>query len=122
MKGLGTDIIEISRIRASIARHGQHFLDKVFTQHEQDYCLKHRDAGPHFAARFAAKEAVVKAFGTGFRDGISWLDIEIQNTPQGQPQAVLSPRLNEMLGSPQLLLSMSHCREYAIATAIWLST
>lgn len=120
--GIGTDIIEIKRIKKSIERHGKHFLNKVFTLKEQKYCHRYKDPTPHFAARFAAKEAVVKALGVGFRNGITWLDIEIINNSNGQPIAYLSDRMSEQFRSPELLLSMSHCREYAIATAVKISS
>jgi holo-[acyl-carrier protein] synthase len=116
--GVGTDIIEIKRIEASITRFGQRFLDRLFTTNEQAYCLSHRDPHPRFAGRFAAKEAVVKALGTGFRDGISWLDIEILNDSQGKPSAILSPELQEAFNSPKIHLSISHCRDYATAFAV----
>lgn len=120
MKGIGTDIIEISRIERSIAQHKKHFLNRIFTPKEQAYCQRYRQSAPHFAARFAAKEAVVKALGTGFRGGISWQDIEICNDKQGKPTIVLSAKLQAMFDHPQFLLSMSHSRSHAIATALWL--
>ncbi len=122
ISGLGNDIIEISRIAASIARHGSRFLDRVFTPAEQQYCLSHRYSERNFAGRFAAKEALVKAFGTGLREGISWLDMEITNDDYGKPLVSLSPALSARLGGdPQILLSISHSHEYAIATVIWVS-
>ena len=75
--GIGTDIIEIERIRQSIDNHGYRLISRIFTPKEQDYCLKHKDPIPHFAARFSAKEAIVKALGTGFTEHITWQDIEI---------------------------------------------
>lgn len=120
VRGIGTDIIEISRIRNSIARHGSHFLNKIYTQAEQEYCLAYNDAAPHFAARFAAKEAISKAIGTGIRDQVSWLEIEVRNQKNGQPHPILSKELDAFLQHPRFLLSISHCREYAVATAILL--
>jgi len=116
--GIGTDIIEVKRIEESIERFGQRFLDRIFSMDEQAYCLHHRDASRHFAGRFAAKEAIVKALGTGFRDGIGWLDIEIQNDAHGKPIVQLSSRLKETFDSPQIHLSISHGKDYAIAFAI----
>lgn len=116
--GVGTDIIEIKRIEASIKRFGQRFLDRIFTADEQTYCLSYRDSSPRFAGRFAAKEAIVKALGSGFRDGIGWLDIEIVNDEQGRPTARLSPALQEMFGEPEIHLSISHSRDYATAFAV----
>jgi holo-[acyl-carrier protein] synthase len=119
--GLGCDIIEIGRIRNSIKQHDQHFLDRMFTLAEQNYCNKYRDPAPHFAARFAAKEAVVKALGTGISHLISWLDIEILNDERGKPHVILSPKAQNNFNLPQLQLTMSHCKEYAMAVVIWLS-
>lgn len=116
--GVGTDIIEVKRIEQSIERFGQRFLDRIFNFDEQTYCLHHRDSARHFAGRFAAKEAIVKALGTGFRDGIGWLDIEILNNDQGKPVVKLSPRLKEQFNSPNIHLSISHGRDYATAFAI----
>jgi len=116
--GVGTDIIEVKRIEESIKRFGQRFLDRVFTLHEQEYCLYHRDASRHFAGRFAAKEAIVKALGTGFRDGINWQDIEITNDIQGKPIAQFSSKLKENFEGMHVHLSISHGRDYATAFAI----
>lgn len=118
--GIGTDIIEIHRIRESITRHDKHFLDRVFTKDEQTYCQKYQDQAPYYAGRFAAKEAVVKALGTGFRDGISWLDIEIKNDSNGKPEVILSSALALRFKFPKILISISHCKEYATAVAIYL--
>lgn len=116
--GIGTDIIEVKRIEESIERFGQRFLDRIFTLDEQAYCLHHRDSSRHFAGRFAAKEAIVKALGTGFRDGIGWLDIEIINDAHGKPVTHLSDKLKELFDSPIIHLSISHGRDYATAFAI----
>lgn len=120
IKGIGNDIIEIERIAASIEKHGQHFLDRIFTLREQKYCLRHHESARHFAGRFAAKEAIVKAFGTGFREGISWLDLEIHNSPEGKPQVSLSALLQNKFDHPKIEISISHCRTYATAVAIWM--
>lgn len=119
VRGIGCDIIEISRIRSSISRHGKHFLNRVFTPAEQEYCHRHRDAAPHFAARFSAKEAVVKALGTGFRNGISWLDIEIVQDSYGKPLVHFSPSLSTQFPHLSVQITMSHCREYAMAYALF---
>src|SRR5437016_843460 len=84
-QGIGTDIIEIGRIEKIISRYGQKFLDRIFTKREQEYCLKHKMSSRHFAGRFAAKEAVVKALGTGITLHVAWTDIEILNDSQGKP-------------------------------------
>lgn len=116
--GIGTDIIEVKRIEQAIQRFGPRFLDRLFSEAEQLYCQRHRDGARHYAGRFAAKEAIVKALGTGFRDGINWLDITISNDHHGKPVVTLSSKLQEMFNSPNLLISISHCREYATAFAV----
>lgn len=119
IRGIGTDIIEVSRIEEIIQRHGQKFLDKVFTANEQAYCKSYRKFARNFAGRFAAKEAVVKALGTGLANGLDWQDIEVINDPQGKPYLVLSDNFKKHFENPTIHLSISHCKEYATATAIW---
>ncbi len=119
IQGLGTDIIEIDRMRGSIERHGLHFLNRLFSQKEQDYCYKFQDPAPHFAGRFSAKEAIAKALGTGFGAQLSWHDIEIINDELGKPVVHLSALLKAKHNNPKILLSISHCTNYATATAIW---
>lgn len=116
--GIGNDIIEIKRIDGAIQRYGQRFLDRIFTKAEQEYCLRHRESARHFAGRFAAKEAIVKALGTGFTRGISWLDIEILGDASGKPNATFSDTVTDMFPCLEVLVSISHCREYAAAVAI----
>lgn len=118
-QGLGNDIIEISRMRTSIERHGQHFLNRLFSQREQDYCYKFQDPAPHFAGKFAAKEAVAKALGTGFGAHLSWHDLEILNNEKGKPVVFFSPGASERFLNPRILLSVTHCTSYAVAVAIW---
>lgn len=117
IKGLGNDIIEIDRIEKAIERFAQKFLDKVFTSREQAYCRQYNDFARHFAGRFAAKEAVIKALGIGFREGITWLDIEIVNDHYGKPLPKLSTKLQQF-EDLQLLVTISHCKKYASAVAI----
>lgn len=123
IKGIGTDIIEIDRVRKSIERHGLHFLNRLFTQNEQDYCYKFKDPVPHFAGRFAAKEAIVKALGTGFGSQVSWHDIEVLNDEHGKPVVRCKPHVLEILaegkGGGEVLVSISHCEAYATAMAVW---
>lgn len=121
IQGIGNDIIAIARMRSALSRHNQRFLQKVFTPLEQAYCLANKDPVPHLTGRFAAKEAVVKALGVGFSDGLNWLDIEIRRQASGQPLVQLSPHAALKLGHPLFLISISHCHEYATAVAIWLS-
>ena len=117
MQGIGIDIVEISRIRAGLERHRSHFLDKIFTPQEQAYCLRYQDPVPHYAGRFCAKEAIAKALGTGFQEGLSLLDIEICHTVEGKPYCRFSERVEERLRTLQVLISISHCKEYATAVA-----
>jgi holo-[acyl-carrier protein] synthase len=117
--GIGCDIIEISRIKASLHMHGQHFLDRIFVPAEQSYCQKYRNPVPHFAARWAAKEAIVKALGTGISAEVSWLDIEICNASTGKPHPILSPKVINLFNNPEIHLTLSHSKEYAMAVALW---
>lgn len=119
IRGIGNDIIEIERIKKNIEHHGERFLNRIFTQTEQNYCLKHRESARHFAGRFAAKEAIVKALGTGFRSGITWTDIEICNDESGKPSVNFSEKLLHLFGSLRFLVTISHCQSYATAVAIW---
>lgn len=119
IKGIGTDIVEVERIRQAIARYESRFLNRLFTQQEQDYCLSRPDPAIHFAGRFAAKEALVKALGTGFRGGLDWVDFEIVHGTNGKPCVNLSMKVINQFNSPHMYLSISHCKMYATATAIW---
>ena len=94
--GIGNDIIEVVRIKTAIERYQQKFLNRLFTPTEQAYCLSRKDSSLHFAGRFAAKEAVSKALGTGFSQGLTWLDIEIYNDPSGKPSVRLSAKANDL--------------------------
>jgi len=122
--GHGIDIVECERIAAVWKRHGDRFLRRVFTPAELDYCLNRRNPLPHLAGRFAAKEAVLKVLGTGWRGSIAWTDIEVLNSPAGQPTANLSGQtmaIAERLGIRRIVLSISHTPNYATASAIGLS-
>ncbi|MBY0529471.1 MAG: holo-ACP synthase [Rhabdochlamydiaceae bacterium] len=117
--GMGNDIIEIDRIRESIDQHGYRLISRLFTTKEQDYCFKYKDPVPHFAGRFSAKEAIVKALGTGFGEHASWLDFEILNDPAGKPVVTFSEKLKAKLTGTKMLVSISHCQLYVTATALW---
>ena len=119
--GIGTDIIEILRIGRMIEKHGELFLTRVFTEDEVRYCQRRKEFTQHFAGRWAAKEAVMKALGTGFIRGIRWQDIEVQTLKSGQPIVHIrggARDLAEHKGIEQMLITISHCRSYATATAI----
>jgi holo-[acyl-carrier protein] synthase len=119
--GIGTDIVEIHRIRGMIERHGDHFLERCFTSSEIAYARKHRDSAVRFAGRWAAKEAVVKALGTGFVQGITFHDVEVVSLHTGQPTVQLTGtalRIADSQGVTEIKLTVSHATEYATATAI----
>lgn len=113
--GIGIDLIEIDRIDESVKRHGDHFLKRVFTEKERANCA----SSERLAGRFAAKEAVAKALGTGIGEHLSWQDIEIQNNAAGMPFVTLSKEAASNFGEPQILLSISHSKTHATAIAIW---
>lgn len=116
--GIGTDIIAIERFQKTLEKQGSKFLDKVFTKEEQSYCIKFSDPSGCFAARFSAKEAVVKALGSGFTEVLTFLDIEIIKDEKGKPFVKLSSRAQAEFNHPHIELSISHCKEYATAFAI----
>jgi holo-[acyl-carrier protein] synthase len=120
--GHGIDIIETDRMRHSVSEHGARFLDRVFTPAEQMYCERNRKRYyEHLAGRFAAKEAVLKVLGTGWRGGIAWTDIEILPEPSGQPTIRLTgecARIATELGITRWLVSISHIETHATASAI----
>jgi holo-[acyl-carrier protein] synthase len=119
--GIGTDIIECLRIAQMIDRHGELFINRVYTPLEIKYCQSRKQATQHYAGRWAAKEAVLKALGTGWRRGISWRDIEVGNESGGRPVVRLSGGARDAadeLGADQMLVSISHCRSHATAYAL----
>jgi holo-[acyl-carrier protein] synthase len=115
--GLGTDIIEIERIRRSLERHGDDFLNRIFTKKEQEYCRQYKDPTPHFAGRFSAKEAIAKALGTGLGASLGWCDLEILPDEKGRPVVHLSKEAEARFSKPKILVSISHCTTHAMATA-----
>jgi holo-[acyl-carrier protein] synthase len=119
--GLGTDIIECLRIAKMIEKHGELFLQRVYTEHEVGYCSSRKAANQHYAGRWAAKEAVLKAMGTGWSRGIRWRDIEVKVELSGKPNVYLHSTAKDIcneLGIADMLISISHCRSHATATAI----
>lgn len=122
--GIGTDIVEIERIRSMIERHGDHFLNRCFTPGEIEYANRHRDSAVRFSGRWAAKEAVVKVLGTGFIQGITFHDVEVVSLHTGQPTVKLTGealQISRQLKIDEIKLTISHAREYATATAIGVS-
>lgn len=119
--GLGTDIVEIVRIGRMIERHGELFLNRVYTEDEIRYCQRRKHSYENFAGRWAAKEAVMKALGTGFIRGIGWQDVEVCSQKSGRPTIMIRGGAREMadqLGIRDMLITISHCRAYATATAV----
>jgi holo-[acyl-carrier protein] synthase len=120
--GLGVDIAEVDRIEAAIARHGARLLERLFTPVEVAYCERHRNKFERFAGRFAAKEAAMKALGTGWRRGVRWRDIEVTNLSGGKPTLRLAGVAQEFagrLGVRAISLSITHSGNLAFAQVIF---
>lgn len=118
--GIGIDIVECSRIGNMIEKHGDHFLQRVYSAGEIAYCTERKAADQHYAGRWAAKEAVLKALGTGWSLGIQWTEVEVVNQVGGKPVIVLSgtaAKIAEQKGIKSMLISISHCKSYATAYA-----
>jgi len=119
--GTGIDLVMVKRIEEALKRWGERFQRKVFTPYEIHYCLQKRNPSPHFAARFAAKEAFVKALGLGMRRGVHWKDVEVQRGPLGKPLLKLSGRAWEICQRDKiegLFLSLTHDHEYSSAMVV----
>ncbi len=119
--GTGIDIIEVARVAASIERFGARFLERVFTPAEIRYCDSKQNRAERYAARFAAKEAALKAIGTGWRLGVTWRDVEVGREASGRPTLHFSGRAGEFaarLGVQRAVVSLSHTREQAVAQVI----
>ena len=119
--GTGIDLAEIERIRRSVDRYGQRFLDRVYTAAEQAYCKSKRNAAESFAARFAAKEAGAKALGTGISHGVNWLEIEVVREPSGRPTLQFHGRAAQFaarLGVARAALSITHTGQLAMASVV----
>ena len=120
--GTGIDIEEIDRIGNVIERRGDHFLNRIFTKGEQAYCLRRKRFAQHFAARFAAKEACMKALGTGFSRGVRYRDIEVVRKPGERPSLHLHGRAKEIaeeMGVVNISLSITHSRHTAQTLVIF---
>ena len=119
--GIGTDIVECPRIGKMIEQHGELFLRRVYTDREIRYCQARKHAIEHFAGRWAAKEAILKALGTGWSRGISWTDLEVRNDSSGRPKVLIRGGAKDVAirqGISDMLISISHCRTYAVAYAL----
>lgn len=120
--GLGLDISEIDRIAAAIQRHGAPILERLYTPAEVAYCESHKNKFERYAARFAAKEAAMKALGTGWTRGVRWRDIEVANAPGGKPTLRLqgvARQFAEKLGVKNISLSITHSGNLALAQVIF---
>ena len=119
--GIGVDVVETARIAASIERHGERFLARLFTDEERAYCGAMRMAERHFAARFAAKEAISKALGTGIGAQLGWLDMEVRRLATGAPFLALSgvgAETAARLEICEVKISLSHSDQFAVANAV----
>ncbi|MDR2346321.1 MAG: holo-ACP synthase [Planctomycetaceae bacterium] len=119
--GIGTDIIECDRISRMLQRHLNSFVRMVFTDTENKYCSEHKNSNQHYAGRWAAKEAVMKALGTGWITGLTWTDIEIINQIGGKPIIKLhngATQIADSLGIDEIQISITHCESHAVAFAI----
>src|SRR5579859_7353292 len=119
--GVGIDIIEVARIEGSYQRFGERFLNRILHSNEISYCLSHRVPGPFLAARFAAKEAISKAFGTGIGAQLGWHDMEVGRKQSGEPFVILHEKGKELFrarNARAVLISLSHTQAHATAVAI----
>ena len=119
--GIGIDVIEVERIDEAVAEFGDRFLERIFTERERDYCGRQKRPAIHYAARWAAKEAVSKAFGTGIGAELGWTDIEIVRRKSGEPELVLHGRAKEFageIGVREVKISLTHAKHYAAANAV----
>jgi holo-[acyl-carrier protein] synthase len=119
--GLGVDTIEIERIARIFGMYGDRFLNRIFAAEEQAYARRFKDPAPRLAARFAAKEACMKALGTGWNDGVRWCDIVVINSPMGKPELQLRGRAKwymDKLAATHTHLSITHDRGYATVIVI----
>ena len=119
--GIGIDVVEVDRIEAAIARQGNAFVERLFTEDERAYCQRQKRPALHFAARFAAKEAVSKAFGTGIGGNAGWLEMEVQRGESGAPTMIFHGAAADFLtreGIAEVQVSLSHAKEYAAANAV----
>jgi holo-[acyl-carrier protein] synthase len=116
--GLGIDLVEVARMEAAIAR-GERLVQRLFTPAEVAYCRRHKEPARHFAARFAAKEAGMKAIGTGWSNGVGWKDFEVRLDPRGRPHLFITGRAAEFartMGASHSVVSLAH--DFGLATAV----
>jgi holo-[acyl-carrier protein] synthase len=119
---MGVDIAEVERVKGAIERQGDRFLRRVFTEREIAYCEKGKNKYERYAGRFAAKEAVMKALGTGWRRGVRWVDLEVVRLPSGRPTMELkgeAKRVAEQMGVKNVAISITHTASEALAQVIF---
>ena len=119
--GIGYDMVEVSRLESVLSRWGRRFEERVFTARELAYCKSKKNCIQRMACRFAAKEAVFKALGTGWQGGVGWTDIEVTNDGLGKPSIILSGKaqqLSRQLGVANILVSMTNTKDYGAAQVI----
>lgn len=120
--GLGVDIAEVGRMKTAIERHGETFLRRVYTAREQEYCERFKNKYERYAGRFAAKEAAMKALGTGWSRGVRWVDVEVVREKGGRPTMKLAgeaAKVAERMGVKNIALSITHTAEQAFAQVIF---
>jgi holo-[acyl-carrier protein] synthase len=118
IQGIGIDVVDVDRMKAMLGEHGEQFINRVFTETEVAYCRSKKNPHEHFAARFAAKEAVSKAMETGWRGSFNWKDVEVVNEPSGAPKITLHSSLATLLASCRVHLSISHTEKTVVAFAM----
>ena len=119
IKGIGTDILEISRFKKVMDKHPERFLKRIFNLDEQKYCQTYIGPISHLAARFSVKEAIAKALGSGIGQNLSFKDMIIERETNGKPTVRFSEKAQEKFQNPKVEISISHCQKYVTATAIW---
>ncbi len=118
IKGIGVDVVEISRFQQAIDRWGDLFLHKVFTEREFAYSQSKKNQAQHFAARFAVKEAMSKAISTGWSGGFRWKDVEVENDAAGKPSVILDGNIKKILAGKRIHVSISHSENIVVAFAV----
>lgn len=116
--GTGIDIIEVARIRRAYQKLGQRFLAGIYTEREQAFCLRHADTAQRLAARWAAKEAFLKALGTGHSQGIAWKEVEIIDNERSRPTIKVTGKAARLLGKRKVHISISHLKDLVTAVAV----
>ncbi len=120
--GMGVDIAEVERIQGAIERHGEVFLKRVYTPREREYCERFKKKYERYAGRFAAKEAAMKALGTGWRRGVRWVDLEVVRETSGRPTLALegeAGKIAQQIGVKHVALSITHTETQALAQVIF---